>query len=1330
MIQYFTLNARRRFHSGLLSVLFLIFAQWGLAQCPAPIAMQPDNIYADSAHLVWLPNNAEPGVIFDLEIRQLNIPFSSNPTIFAIATPGFMVQGLLSGTAYHYRVRSRCPNGSTSSWSNAQTFYTHLPNPGLCNSSLPIQFSGTNCANYNKFYIDVNNAPGDSLGANVFLKEIKLVIKHSFPADLRISLISPSGDTILLSANNGATTDNLGDPNSNCTVTAIFSDQACQQVSESNIPLRGLLLPQEPINYLNNLSNPNGSWTLLICDDQVEDGGTLEFAELVFDTQLDIPPSNICVSEISSTTARINYSFNSNCQILAVQYGTIVPNQTLFVPCFLQTLVIPGLDPGTTYNGVFRVSPGSGRTDVYSCPFSFTTTCLPITRRTSFDTTQLCNTVCGAPCQINGFWFNNPGSPSTWQVLPSKLLHVNRAIFSDVSGCGNFVAIQKNPACPSPKNATLQSPCLQIVNTGSNCHFRFNYFSAGRRDKTIKVEYTANEGNSWSTIENITTKSSQDWQLVNVELPAAVGMNQFKLRIVGLIPDGNEEFLALDEIIIMNSVSIVDGTTYYRDLDHDNFGDDEETIVICSASVPNGYVVNGGDCNDMDGSVYPGATEIKCNLIDENCNGMADDLEGSLAYTVTEVQQLTCTGTKDGMITINVANAVGAVLVTWSNGDTTSTIDSLPDGIYTATISDESCQIITEPILITGQPGFVVTTTSQDAFCEGNPSGSITSFVTGANGPFGFYWSNGSQEQNPEDLVPGFYVATVLDTRGCMVLTTPVYVGFVPNFNINTVVHPVSCPGGNDGTIILEGVDVGSTVVWSNGSMGTQLENLISGQYRVTITNPSGCVRLDTFTILQPASINLHVVDILPVSCAGFSDGILNTQVTGGSPPYQFKWSNGATTQGLINVPGDTYRVTVTDANSCLKVFLDLVVPEPSPIIAVVDTLHPNTCLLGNRGAVGIAISGGSGIYQAVWSNGEVGTFIDSLASGFYTVVISDDSGCKATNTNIEVPSLNIPLNLNLVNKVDLSCFGDSKGKIVVNVPDGQIPITFLWSNGAKNINNVTFDSISNLPKGKYTVTATDANGCVVGSDTFSILQPAEAINFSDLLIDSTRCSYSADGGIDLFIFGGSTPYQYMWSNGAVTSTLVDVAAGFYALTITDNAGCKRFFGPWKVSAPLELTFNANIVAPTIGQTNGSITLVPSGGVGASTTVWNQGQTTSAIFNLGPGTYCATITDKLNCENDTCIILNYSTGTANPLEALIRIYPNPASNDLSVELGGLNVENVKLLDIYGRAQLIGIEQSGTDHIRLNLQQVPSGWYVVALCSDGGDCYYRNVLINR
>jgi hypothetical protein len=179
----------------------------------------------------------------------------------------------------------------------------------------------------------------------------------------------------------------------------------------------------------------------------------------------------------------------------------------------------------------------------------------------------------------------------------------------------------------------------------------------------------------------------------------------------------------------------------------------------------------------------------------------------------------------------------------------------------------------------------------------------------------------------------------------------------------------------------------------------------------------------------------------------------------------------------------------------------------------------------------------------------------------------------------------------------------------------------------------MTGSNLLNLPAGPYFVTVVDGNGC---SATFSdtVYQPATALTLSTSIVNN-NCFGAANGTIDNTVSGGTSPYQYQWSNGPTTQDLSNLLAGTYVITIMDANGCLLNNSLQVTQPPISIVASLSQVnVSCLGGGNGSINLTASGTGAPFTYLWNNGSTTQDISGLVPGVYTVGITDNSGCTTN------------------------------------------------------------------------------------------------
>jgi hypothetical protein len=586
------------------------------------------------------------------------------------------------------------------------------------------------------------------------------------------------------------------------------------------------------------------------------------------------------------------------------------------------------------------------------------------------------------------------------------------------------------------------------------------------------------------------------------------------------------------------------------------------------------------------------------------------------AATVTGTN-VNCNGGANGTADLTVSGGTTPYTYLWSNGATTQDLSGLTAGTYSVVVTDANGYTINQSITVTQPAILAATGTSVNVSCFGLSNGSVDVTVTGGTTAYSYSWSNGATTQDISGLAAGTYSVLVTDANGCTATVT------------KTITQPATltatasstnalCYGCNNGTasLVVSGGTTAYTYLWSNGATTQNVTGLVAGTYSVTITDANGCTTIKTVVITQPAVFTATVTGT-NVNCNGGSNGTADLTVSGGTTPYTYLWSNGATTQDLTGLTAGTYSVVITDANG-YTLNKSITVTQPA-ILAATGTSVNVSCFGLSNGSVDVTVTGGTTGYSYSWSNGATTQDITGLAAGTYSVLVTDANGCTSTVTKTITQPATLTATASSTNAL---CYGCNNGTASLVVSGGTTAYTYLWSNGA------TTQNVTGLVAGTYSVTITDANGCTT-IKTVTITQPA--VFAATVTGTNVNCNGGANGTADLTVSGGTTPYTYLWSNGATTQDLSGLTAGTYSVVVTDANG-------YTLNKSITVTQPTVLVAVGTssnvnchGGSNGTVYLTVSGGTAAYTYLWSNGATTQNISGLTAGTYSVLVTDANGC---------------------------------------------------------------------------------------------------
>jgi gliding motility-associated-like protein len=590
----------------------------------------------------------------------------------------------------------------------------------------------------------------------------------------------------------------------------------------------------------------------------------------------------------------------------------------------------------------------------------------------------------------------------------------------------------------------------------------------------------------------------------------------------------------------------------------------------------------------------------------------------------------TC-GNNNGMAWAIATGGTPGYTYLWNNNAVNDTIFNLSKGTYTITITDANGCTFQSSVFIDSLGGPGINDSVVNVKCFGGNTGAILTTITGGSGPFTYQWSPGGQATpNISNLLAGTYTVTVTDTNNCTSTKSINVSQPLPlAINFSTVSEKCGQSNGSATAAVSGGVSP-YQYLWNTGANINNITNKPAGTYVITVTDSNLCVKTDSVIIGFTAGPSITGFNRSLVKCHNDSSGALTVNVSGGTPSFSYQWSSplGGNNATIQNIPFGVYTVTVTDINNCTASAVDSL--KNPPLISISHVLVNANCNL-NNGIATVNVSGGIAPYSYNWSNGVSGTnFIDTLSNNFYSVTITDSLGCIKTDTFTINRNPAPQLQLSSVNNV--TCYGLSNGNINITPSGGDGNYFFQWS-----YNNIQTQNISNIPAGSYTVTVTDGTGCSYTMPDIQVIQP-------DTLIATTSTTptgcVNASGSATVALSGGTLPYSYLWSNGALTPTASGLNNQTYTVTVTDFNGCTTIASAVVGTTP---AINANILnyqnINCYGAATGYIDVVISGGSPPLSFQWSNNLTTQNIANLSAGTYTLTITDSAQCTTTISQVL-------------------------------------------------------------------------------------------
>ena len=539
---------------------------------------------------------------------------------------------------------------------------------------------------------------------------------------------------------------------------------------------------------------------------------------------------------------------------------------------------------------------------------------------------------------------------------------------------------------------------------------------------------------------------------------------------------------------------------------------------------------------------------------------------------------------------------------------------------------------------------------TQDLLCADNCTGLAAVNVSNSSGTLTYQWSTGATSAQATSLCAGDYQVTVTDGSCNSVVEFSIVAPESIMLEVSTLHETTFNAGDGSAFASVQGGTGNYTYAWSNGSHTNVVNNLIPGDYSLTVSDANNCQVVKSFQIsaYQCSSIGLSVQH-QNISCFGAADGSASASVGDGVAVASINWSTGASGLQVDQLTPGNYSVSITDDFNCQEVF-SFSITEPT---ALSISLSANNITQAGAmdGSANATISGGTSEYNYLWSNGATSASISNLGAGSYSVTATDANGCTITES-VEIQAVNCTgfgVSLNEIQRI--SCPEACDGMLQVNPTNHQGEWTATWSNGQ------TGATLNGLCKGDYMVTVTDSRNC----------QVVEFITVSDPQTITLQTASEAetgferkDGKASVTAFGGAGFYTYAWSSGANTASVEGLAPGIYSVSVTDENGCIV-----EQSVTIE-AYICNATIPEVelkpsecsGDCSGAAAVVLPDGAEGYSFLWSDGQTTQLVDGLCIGAYHVDVTDVNNCTIRKNIVIT----EPDPLDTVVETQNETALN--------------------------------------------------------------------
>ncbi|MCC6369753.1 MAG: gliding motility-associated C-terminal domain-containing protein [Bacteroidia bacterium] len=622
----------------------------------------------------------------------------------------------------------------------------------------------------------------------------------------------------------------------------------------------------------------------------------------------------------------------------------------------------------------------------------------------------------------------------------------------------------------------------------------------------------------------------------------------------------------------------------------------------------------------------------------------------SITANFTNTTPSGCT-LSNGSVCVGPTGGAGAgYTYTWSPvTGSASCLTGLAAGFYSVTIADGSGCSASFSTSLNSPAGPTITVSQQSVACFGTSTGGAT--VTASGTPaFSYTWSPAVAGNTPaaSGLPAGSYVVTVRDGNSC-VTNQSITITQATSLTLNQTVTNSRCSGGTQtGSITLTPTGAATPYIfsWSGPSFTSTSQNITGlgpGIYTLSVIDAVPCpAKIFTFNVTAPPAITITASSTKSVICAGINNGSISATASGGTPPLSFTWAplspfTGSTTSTVLNLGPGIYSVSAVDANSCVSTPATWTLAASTLSTAIVQ--QSATCSNSCNASATLNVTGGSPTYTFSWSSGGSTTNSSSgLCVGNYTASVVDGDGCiSQKGFTISPASL---FSITAAPSQPL-CSGSCNGSVAITPTGGIGAVNYVWSPTGSGQNP------TNLCAGNYTVVATDGNSCSATS-VITLTNPPAIL--SNVTFTNPLCNNNCNGIAVVNPTNAIGVVTVTWlPTGPNSKTITALCAGTFTSVIQDANGCVDT-QTFTLTNPPALNVNTSFAPSTCGASNGSITLIPSGGTPGYTYTWspNVSSTVSAT-GLSAQIYTVVVKDNANCSNTVTIPLSNSNGPTAPV---------------------------------------------------------------------------------
>ncbi len=619
--------------------------------------------------------------------------------------------------------------------------------------------------------------------------------------------------------------------------------------------------------------------------------------------------------------------------------------------------------------------------------------------------------------------------------------------------------------------------------------------------------------------------------------------------------------------VIINAGNSLSLSETHTDVSCFGLSDGSIDVTVNNGSSPYIYIWNDGIATEDRTAIPMGAYTI--TVTDNNtCSGtLAINIAEPTALLVSETHiDIGCNGTPPGSIDVTVSGGTTPYGYLWNDAAVTEDRTNLTAGTYSITVTDLNGCTQGVTVTLTQPAPLTFTQAHTDASCFGGSDGTATINVTSGTPTYYYYWNGAGPSTN--NTISGLFAGTVNVTvtdANCSA-TASIIISEPSQVQITQLSQTdVSCAGSADGSITVSanGGTPGYTYNWSNLASGSTVNGLSAGPVTVTVTDANACAASQTYTIIEPLAVtgSATATDAL---CYQAPNGTANVTAAGGTPPYNYLWSDGQTTAQAIGLAANYYSVTVLDNNSC-SATASVVIAEPTDMV-ISYTAKAVKCIGDKNGEITVNVTGGTNPYNYSATQDMVNFVsttdgvIKDLDAGDYTLVISDNNGCTKT-LPATVPDATPDAFQSYTDST--SCYGPNYNDggahiIATSIQNG--PYMFSMDGGLPQYSGDFYY----LSAGNHTITAYNFNGCE-STIPIIVLEPLPII--VDVTPDTLYLPLGESGQVQVtYLNAGNVTYAWEPSLGlscidCPNPFVSTYNSGDYLVTVSEQNGTATCYG-------------------------------------------------------------------------------------------------------------------------------------------------------------------------